>query len=140
MSKPTVLAKDWLSNNLPKSFKAISEAVSLEGLTAFSEEMTELKSRMDAMEQGNIKLKEDFDAEKLKNSELDKQVTALETAKADLQTKLTEAEAQSTKYKEFYDEKTNTGNRLPKGDASDATKNKTLANDHPMSILLSKAK
>ena len=140
MSKTTVLVKDWLSNNLPKSFKAISEAVSLEGLTAFSEEMTELKSRMDAMEQGNIKLKEDFDAEKQKNTELESKLTGLEATKTDLQTKLTEAEADRNKYKEFYEEKTNAGNRLPKGDASDTAKNKTLANDHPMSIILSKAK
>lgn len=140
MSKTTVLAKDWLSNNLPKSFKAISEAISSEGLGVFSEEMTELKARMDAMEQGNTKLGEDFNAEKQKNTELESKLTSLETTKTDLQTKLTEAEADRNKYKEFYDNKTNTGNRLPNGDASDTTKNKTLANDHPMAIILSKAK
>ncbi len=140
MSKTTVLAKDWLSNNLPKSFKAISEAISSENLSVFSEEMTELKARMDAMVEGNTKLSEDFNAEKQKNTELNTKLSDLETTKTDLQTKLTEAEADRNKYKEFYEEKTNAGNRLPKGDASDTAKNKTLASDHPMSIILSKAK
>lgn len=140
MSKTTVLAKDWLLSNLPKSFRAISEVVSLEGLTVFSEEMAELKARMDAMEQGNVKLREDFDAEKQKNTELESKLTGLEATKTDLQTKLAEAEADRNRYKEFYEEKTNAGNRLPKGDASDTTKNKTLASDHPMSIILGKVK
>ncbi len=142
MSKPTTVAKDWLQEHLPKSFKMMSETISAEQLATFSEEMTELKTRLDTQQEGNTKLKEDYDAEKVKNSDLAQKVTDLETAKNDLSTKLADTEKERNTYKEFYDEKANLGNKLPGADASDsAAKNKgELAKDHPMSILLSKAK
>jgi predicted nuclease with TOPRIM domain len=139
MSKSTTLAKDWLMQFLPKSFKNISEVVSAEQLAEFSQEMTELKERLDAQQEGNTKLKEDFEAEKLKAQELQQKVTSLETEKTLLNTKLTEAEKDRNTYKEFYDQKSQNGQRLPKGDASNKETEAKFAADHPMSILLSRA-
>ncbi|WP_044171647.1 hypothetical protein [Flectobacillus major] len=139
MSKSTLPAKDWLLQVLPKSFKNISEVVSAEHLAEFSNEMTELKQRLDAQQEGNTKLKEDFEAEKIKAQELQQKVTALEGDKTSLNTKLTEAEKDRDTYKEFYDQKSQNGQKLPKSDASNKETEAKLAADHPMSILLSRA-
>lgn len=139
MSKPTNAVKDWLEANLPKSFVVVSEKLSADGLAVFSQEIAEVKSRLDAQEEGNKKVKEDFEAERTKNTDLTTQLKNLTTEKEGLSTKLAEAQATAEKYKDFYTEKTTVGNKLPKGDASNQESKNSLPADHPMAIILNQA-
>lgn len=139
MSKPTNAVKDWLEANLPKSFVFLSEKLSADGLAVFSQEIEEVKSRLDAQEEGNKKVKEDFEAERTKNTDLTTQLKNLTTEKEGLSTKLAEAQATAEKYKDFYTEKTTVGNKLPKGDASNQESKNSLPADHPMAIILNQA-
>lgn len=142
MSKPTNAVKDWLEANLPKSFVFLSEKLSADGLAVFSQEIAEVKSRLDAQEEGNKKVKEDFEAERTKNTDLTTQLKNLTTEKEGLSTKLAEAQATAEKYKkykDFYTEKTTVGNKLPKGDASNQESKNSLPADHPMTIILNQA-
>ena len=139
MSKPTNAVKDWLEANLPKSFVFLSEKLSADGLAVFSQEIEEVKSRLDAQEEGNKKVKEDFEAERTKNTDLTTQLKNLTTEKEGFSSKLAEAQATAEKYKDFYTEKTTVGNKLPKGDASNQESKNSLPADHPMAIILNQA-
>lgn len=103
MAQPTKTVAQFMSENFSKSAKAISERLNTEEYNEFTSEAKEASDRIEALQDGNAKVKADYEAQlSLANiaqaglTELQGKYNALEKEKNELQ-------ATNTKLQGWYD-------------------------------------
>ncbi|MDR6195626.1 hypothetical protein [Siphonobacter sp. SORGH_AS_0500] len=108
MAQPTKTVAQFMSENFSKSAKAISERLNTEEYNDFTSEAKEASDRIEALQDGNAKVKADYEAQLTRANtaeasltELQGKYTALEKEKNDLQ-------ATNTKLQGWYDQQEST--------------------------------
>lgn len=142
MQKPTITSAQ-MSVLLPTSFKVLSETLTPEAMHAFTSEMAEINSRMEAQKTANEQLKADYDTEKGKVTALESEKTTLTNEKTMLSNEKVLLSNEVTRLKPFEQkitELTTAGKLKPNEDVNSRAGESQLPANHPNAIAIAQFK
>lgn len=108
MAQPTKTVAQFMSENFSKSAKAISERLNTEEYNEFTSEAKEASDRIEALQDGNAKLKADYEAELARANTAEGKITELQGKVDKLTTDATTLQETNTKLQGWYDQQEST--------------------------------